>query len=412
MLGARLLGSPVALAALLVSHLIIGGVSTTSSPSTSTSANTSSTAASPTSTNTSTGTTAPVTTTVTSSPNSSTVSSVSTSSANATVTSTSSPGNSSNTTTTQSNSTNDNTTTSNTTASPTTPSNVSSETTNTTSVPTSVTTTNRTLLPNISVTCESAYSYNYQVTVTRCKISNINNLNTTTRDLVSIECYQRIGCEGNYTSFGSVTTSNSSQGMHYNSSTAYFTLTQPAPNVTTQYTCKFIATGQIVNKTWEFMNVPVKAFFASQLNNTVTQLRLIVNDDKSCLNESIYRNTTAYVYIDETCHPSHTVRNITRDNQNFWEYIFHLKNYIPDTVRLRLQLGNKHSLLTHIFLRRDPDAWPIIGLLGYAILGFIVFMLFALLYIAYILMRQQNPWAYQRLDQEKDYPPPPYYKQW
>ncbi|AEV80647.1 membrane glycoprotein UL119 [Cercopithecine betaherpesvirus 5] len=369
---------------------------------------------------TSNATTTPApTTSVTSSAASSTTNSTSSKPNNNTTASTATSVNASTTATTVSNTSTagenqtSTTNTSNATATPsTTPGNASDATTNnstensTTIAP--ATTTNRTWLPDINITCESAYSYNYLMMKTMCKISNIDHLNVT-RDLISIECFQQVGCNGNLTSFGSITSSNSSEGMNYNSSTAYFTLLQPTPNVTTRYTCKFIARGQTVNKTWEFMNVPIKAFFASPTRGAETQLRLLVNDDHACMNYSMYRNTTAYVYINEASHPSYSVRNITRDNQMLWEYIFLLNDNVPDTVRLRMPMGNTDSVVTYIFLRRDPDAWPVIGTLGYVVLGFILFMLFALMYITYILMRQQNPWAYQRLDEEKAHPMP-YFK--
>ncbi|QQL09917.1 Ba152/Ba151 [Baboon cytomegalovirus] len=411
-------GSPVALVAyvaLLVSNEIIGGISaTTASSTTSTIA---------TNTSTVTTTASPSTSSITSSLTSVTSSQANTSSAstNATVTSNATSGNSSinATTTVPSTSTTENATdaSNNTTVSPSvSTANSSSEnnTTNSTIAPTaSNTTDNKTWVPNINVTCESFYSYNYQMLYTGCKISNLTTINHT-RDLISVECFQQVGCNGTPTSFGSVTTSNRSKGMEYNVSQQYLTVMHAAPNVTTRYTCTFYATGgQKLNKTWDFVTIPLKGVFASPINKTTVQLRLLVNDHPSCANYSIYHNNaTAYLYIDNHAHGSHTVHNITKNNHNLWEYLFYLPVNIPDSVRLKFIMGQKSSLITHIFIKRDPDAWPIIGLLGYAILGFIVFMLFALLYIAYILMRQQNPWAYQRLDQEKDYPPPPYYKQW
>ncbi|AAP50674.1 rh141 [macacine betaherpesvirus 3] len=199
--------------------------------------------------------------------------------------------------------------------------------------------------------------------------------------------------------------------MLYNITTQTFTMYRQAPNVTTQYSCRFIATGQTLNKSWEFLVMPIKAVFASPTNDSMIQLRVLVNDHP-CTNETVYSSSKAFVYFGNTNHSSHKVQNITRHNQSLWEYIFHFTNHdLPNTAHMKILLGDRYSVSTHVFIKRDPDEWPIIGTLGYIVLAFLLFMLFALLYITYVLMRQRNPWAYRRLDEEKPYPVP-YFKQW
>ncbi|APT40198.1 Rh152/Rh151 [macacine betaherpesvirus 3] len=413
-------------AAVLIAQQVIGGTSTTTAA------------------NTTSATTAPSTSTVTSSPtsvttsvasSSATASSVTSSSAAAsttsgTVTSTSKSSTDSSTQTTSSNTTtapattesattssnaSENSTTENSTVTTNaTDSNATTDTTTaetTITAATNITTTTKPRVPDIYVTCESAYSYNYLVLQTTCQIHNMSHAQNVSRDLISIECFEQVGCDGNLTSIGSVTTSNTSHGMLYNITTQTFTMYKQAPNVTTQYSCRFIATGQTLNKSWEFLVMPIKAVFASPTNDSMIQLRVLVNDHP-CTNETVYSSSKAFVYFGNTNHSSHKVQNITRHNQSLWEYIFHFTNHdLPNTAHMKILLGDRYSVSTHVFIKRDPDEWPIIGTLGYIVLAFLLFMLFALLYITYVLMRQRNPWAYRRLDEEKPYPVP-YFKQW
>ncbi|QQL10258.1 Ja152/Ja151 [Japanese cytomegalovirus] len=426
-------------AAVLIAQQVVGGTSTT------TTANTTSATTTAPSTSTVTSSPTSVTTSVTSSSttassvvssssaasNTSTSSTVTSTSTGTQNTSTSKSSTDSSTQTTSSNTTtapattesvttssnaSDNSTTENSTVTTTnaTDSNATTDTATTaaaTSTSSTISTTTQPRVPDIYVTCESAYSYNYLVLQTTCQIHNMSHAQNVSRDLISIECFEQVGCYGNLTSIGSVTTSNTSQGMFYNISTQTFTMYRQAPNVTTQYSCKFIATGQTLNKTWEFLVLPIKAVFASPTNDSTTQLRVLVNDHP-CTNETVYYNSKAFVYFGNVNHSSHKVHNITRHNQSLWEYIFHFSNHdLPNTAHMRILLGDRYSVSTHVFIRRDPDEWPIIGTLGYIVLAFLLFMLFALLYITYVLMRQRNPWAYRRLEEEKPYPVP-YFKQW
>ncbi|APT39313.1 Cy152/Cy151 [Cynomolgus cytomegalovirus] len=413
-------------AAVLIAQQAIGGTSTTSTVSTTSSPTTVKSTSTVTSSATSVTTSLTSSSAATSSVTSSNAASSSTSgTATSTATSTQKTSTSNSSTGTDTQTTSSNTTTAPaTTESATTSSNASEnsttenstdtttvDTTSDTSTTATSTTTKKPQVPDIYVTCESAYSYNYLVLQTTCQIHNMSHAQNVSRDLISIECFEQVGCDGNLTSIGSVTTSNTSKGMFYNISTQSFTMYTQAPNVTTQYTCKFIATGQTLNTSWEFLVMPIKAVFASPSNDTMTQLRVLVTNHP-CTNETVYSSSKAFVYFGNTNHSSHKVQNITRHNQSLWEYIFHFTTHdLPNTAHMRILLGDRYSVSTHVFIRRDPDEWPIIGTLGYIVLAFLLFMLFALLYITYVLMRQRNPWAYRRLDEEKPYPVP-YFKQW
>ncbi|AAM00748.1 membrane glycoprotein UL119 [Panine betaherpesvirus 2] len=264
-----------------------------------------------------------------------------------------------------------------------------------------------------SVSCESAYSYDYKLFNTTCKIKLENA--TGNANLMAITCYQRPNCQGNFTEFGSlnakeVKTSGGYQ-MDFNNTGQALSVVGPVPRTTVEYNCSFISLWRTVHTSWNFFTYPIYAVYGTHLNATTMQIRVLLKNHTHCLlNGSLYdHNSTVHLHHGGKTILPCSISNVTENGELLRQFLFHL-NGSHSSVRLSVHISNKNFTTTYLFVHGDPLFED--RLLAYGVLAFLVFMVVVLIYVTYMLARRRD-WSYKKLEEveEKKYPVP-YFKQW